>query len=47
MVMGRVKHTIEGYAPHELSNLFVSFYPIGTTVRTDEYKTRPRIGELQ
>ena len=44
MVMGRVKHTIEGYAPHELSNLFVSFYPVGTTVRTDEYKTRPRIG---
>ena len=44
MVMGRVKHTIEGYTPHELSNLFVSFYPIGTTVRTDEYKTRPRIG---
>ena len=44
MVMGRVKHTIEGYEPHELSNLFVSFYPIGTTVRTDEYKTRPRIG---
>ena len=44
MVMGRVKHTIEGYAPHELSNLFVSFYPIGTTVRTDEYKTRPRVG---
>ena len=44
MVMGRVKHTIEGYEPHELSNLFVSFYPVGTTVRTDEYKTRPRIG---
>ena len=44
MVIGRVKHTIEGYTPHELSNLFVSFYPIGTTVRTDEYKTRPRIG---
>lgn len=44
MVKGRVKHTIEGYEPHELSNLFVSFYPIGTTVRTDEYKTRPRIG---
>ena len=44
MVMGRVKHTIEGYEPHELSNLFVSFYPAGTTVRTDEYKTRPRIG---
>ena len=44
MVMGRVKHTIEGYTPHELSNLFVSFYPVGTTVRTDEYKTRPRIG---
>ena len=44
MVKGRVKHTIEGYAPHELSNLFVSFYPVGTTVRTDEYKTRPRIG---
>ena len=44
MVMGRVKHTIEGCAPHELSNLFVSFYPIGTTVRTDEYTTRPRIG---
>ncbi len=44
MVMGRVKHTIEGYEPHELSNLFVSFYPIGTTVRTDECKTRPRIG---
>ena len=44
MVTGRVKHTIEGYTPHELSNLFVSFYPIGTTVRTDEYKTRPRIG---
>ena len=44
MVMGRVKHAIEGYEPHELSNLFVSFYPIGTTVRTDEYKTRPRIG---
>ena len=44
MVMGRVKQTIEGYEPHELSNLFVSFYPVGTTVRTDEYKTRPRIG---
>ena len=44
MVMGRVKHTIEGYEPHELSNLFVSFYPVGTTVRTDEYKTRPRVG---
>ena len=44
MVKGRVKHTIEGYEPHELSNLFVSFYPVGTTVRTDEYKTRPRIG---
>ena len=44
MVTGRVKHTIEGYEPHELSNLFVSFYPVGTTVRTDEYKTRPRIG---
>ena len=44
MVMGRVKHTIEGYEPHELSNLFVSFYPVETTVRTDEYKTRPRIG---
>ena len=44
MGMGRVKHTIEGYEPHELSNLFVSFYPVGTTVRTDEYKTRPRIG---
>ena len=44
MVMGRVKHTIEGYEPHELSNLFVSFYPVGTTVRTDEYTTRPRIG---
>ena len=44
MVMGRVKHTIEGYELHELSNLFVSFYPVGTTVRTDEYKTRPRIG---
>ena len=44
MVMGRVKHILEGYEPHELSHLFVSFYPIGTTVRTDEYKTRPRIG---